>query len=355
MPSKASTIKNIDFLGEVTFSSDTQVKDTKLGGLSGITYDASKKVYYSISDDRSQKAPARFYTLTINLDTKSLKEVKFIDVTLLKNQRRQNFPEKSIDPEGIALTNKNTLYISSEGDATVNNLTNPFVNEFSLTGEQLKALPISAKYLPTYWQTRGIRNNFAFESLTITPSQNYLITATENALAQDGALATVNNGSPARIVSYNLATGTVAEYLYLTDKVAKPPTKVGGFNNSGLVDLLAIDDTHLLGLERSFSVGAGSTIKLYEVSLEGAEDISDIDSLKAVDIRKINSARKKLLFDFDKLNITLENIEGLTFGPNLPDGRRSLIVVSDNNFSSNQFTQLLAFSVAIPKPSTRAD
>lgn len=354
MPSMASTIKGVSFLGEATFSTDTQVEGTPLGGLSGITYDASKNIYYSISDDRSQNAPARFYTLTIKLDENSLKEVKFTDVTLLKNQDGQNFPALSLDPEGITLTSKGTLYISSEGDATATNLTNPFIREFALSGEQLQDLPIDNKYLPTSPQTSGVRNNLAFESLTVTPSQNYLFTATENALVQDGAAATVNNGSPSRILSYDLGTGNpTAEYLYLTDKVAEPSTPVDGFNTNGLVDLLAIDDTHLLSLERSFSTGAGNTIKLYEVSLEGADNINDINSLSTIDISNINSAQKELLLNFDDLNLTLDNIEGLTFGPDLPDGRRSLIVVSDNNFSPTQFTQVLAFSVEpVPEPST---
>ncbi len=356
MPSMASTIKDIDFLGEVTFPTTTQVEGTLLGGLSGITYDASKNVYYSISDDRSQNAPARFYTLTIELGENSLGAVNFTDVTLLKNQNGQNFPALSLDPEGIALTSHGTLYISSEGDATATNLTNPFVKEFSLTGNQLQALTVPQKYLPTSPQTSGIRNNLAFESLTLTPSQNYLFTATENALVQDGAVATVSNGSPSRILSYNVATGNpAAEYLYLTDSVAKPPTPANEFNTNGLVDLLAIDDTHFLSLERSFSTGAGNTIKLYEVSLESADDISDISSLSTVDISNISPAQKELLLNFDDLNITLDNIEGLTFGPDLPNGRRSLIVVSDNNFSPTQLTQVLAFSVEpVPEPSATA-
>ncbi len=205
-------------------------------------------------------------------------------------------------------------------------------------------------------QKSGIRNNLAFESLTVTPSQNYLFTATENALVPDGAIATLSNGSPSRIISYNTATGKpAAEYLYLTDKVAEPSTTVDGFTTNGIVDLLAIDDNHLLSLERSFSVGAGNTIKLYEVSLEGADNISNINSLSTVDITNIKPVQKELLLDFDKLNITLDNIEGLTFGPDLPDGRRSLIVVSDNNFSSSQFTQVLAFSVEpVPEPEATA-
>lgn len=355
LPSLASTIKEIEFLGEATFSTDTQVQETLLGGLSGIIYNASKNVYYSISDDRSQNNPARFYTLSIDVRENSLEGVKFTDVTFLKNQDGQNFSALSLDPEGIALTKNGSLFISSEGDAAATNLTNPFVNKFSLTGEQLQALPISQKYLPTAQQNSGIRTNLAFESLTITPSQKYLFTATENALIQDGDVATVTNGSPSRILSYNLDTDTIAEFLYITDKVAKSPTPADGFNTNGLVDLLAIDDKHFLSLERSFSVGVGNTIKLYEVSLEGADDISNIASLSKVDSNKIQAVDKKLLLDFDKLNLQLDNIEGLTFGPDLRNGRRSLIVVSDNNFSPTQKTQVLAFSVEpVPEPATTA-
>jgi len=36
----------------------------------------------------------------------------------------------------------------------------------------------------------------------------------------------------------------------------------------------------------------------------------------------------------------------MTFGPDLPDGRRSLIMVSDNNFAPSQFTQFLLFAVS---------
>jgi len=34
----------------------------------------------------------------------------------------------------------------------------------------------------------------------------------------------------------------------------------------------------------------------------------------------------------------------MTFGPDLADGRRSLVLVSDNNFAPLQFTQFLLFA-----------
>ena len=45
LPATATKSK-IEFLGEVTFPTDTQFKGTEVGGLSGITYDQSKNVYY---------------------------------------------------------------------------------------------------------------------------------------------------------------------------------------------------------------------------------------------------------------------------------------------------------------------
>ena len=55
---------------------------------------------------------------------------------------------------------------------------------------------------------------------------------------------------------------------------------------------------------------------------------------------------KTLLLNLDVLGIPLDNVEGMTFGPKLPDGRRSLVLVSDNNFSPAAFTQFLLFAVS---------
>jgi len=55
--------------------------------------------------------------------------------------------------------------------------------------------------------------------------------------------------------------------------------------------------------------------------------------------------KKTLLLDLDALGLPLDNIEGMAFGPDLPDGRRSLLLVSDNNFSPAAFTQFLLFAV----------
>ncbi|OYD94214.1 hypothetical protein CDG77_12305 [Nostoc sp. 'Peltigera membranacea cyanobiont' 213] len=351
---KSVEISSIEFIGEATLPKGLIFKKAELGGLSGISYDAKNNLYYAISDDRGQKAAARFYTLKIDLSKGYLQKggVIPVNVTTLLNEKGQTFRPGETDTEGIALTNKSTVFISSEGD--VAKLINPFIKEFSLSsGKEITTFTIPNKFLPDKSGKQGIRNNLAFESLTITPDKNHLFTATENALIQDGVAAKPNIGSPCRILQYNLLNNQPEkEFLYQTEAVS-PFLNLTGKFASGLPDLLALDNQgHFLTLERSFT-GLGFAISLFQVSLEGSDDIHNIDSLLAVDSKNIKPVYKKLLLDLRSLNVLLDNIEGLTLGPKLPDGQQSLILVSDNNFNSLQRTQILAFKMKIETPLSR--
>ena len=374
--SPRTSVRNINFIGQATYpTGSVTVEGTQVGGLSGIDYDQINNRYYSISDDRSDRNPARFYTLNIDLSSGSLSSsgINFSGVTTLLNQNGQPFATNTLDPEGIGLTSNRTVFVSSEGEVSnlAGRLQSPFVNEFALgTGRQLRQLPVPSKFVPVIGPadapTAGIRNNLAFENLTITPDGKFLFTATENALVQDGPLATINTGSRSRILKYNLTTGQPEqEFLYLTDPVAVPAVPETGFNTNGLVELLALDNRGtFLALERSFSAGApgtGNTIKLYEVRLNEASDISDINSLNAININTVRPVEKRLVLNFDSLGLPtgLDNVEGMTLGPVLPNGQQSLVLVSDNNFSATQFTQILAFGLAleneIPRESQSLD
>ena len=56
---------------------------------------------------------------------------------------------------------------------------------------------------------------------------------------------------------------------------------------------------------------------------------------------------KRLVIDLAKTAEVgrVDNIEGMSWGPMLADGKRSLVLVSDNNFNPAQITQFLAFEV----------
>ncbi len=347
-------INSIEFIGQATLPTGLTFQKTEVGGLSGITYDAKNNLYYAISDDRGQKAPPRFYTLTIDLSKGKLNNngVVPVGVTNLLDNNNQPFPVNTTDTEGIALTNKDTIFVSSEGD--VDQLINPFIKEFALaSGKTISTLPIPDKFLPDPQKQKGIRNNLAFESLSITPNQKFLFTATENALIQDGVAAKSGVGTSSRILEYNLLTQQPErEFLYKTQPVTPLFNPTGKFA-SGLPDLLALDNEgHFLSIERSFT-GLGFTVFLFQVSLDKATDIHNVDSIAKIDFDKIKPAEKKLLFDLQTLNVSLDNIEGLTLGAKLPDGQQSLILISDNNFNGLQQTQILAFKLKIESPLTR--
>ncbi len=349
-----ATVHNLELMGEASFPGRSlEIDGTEVGGLSGITYDANNNLFFAISDDRSEKAPARFYTMELDLSQDSFgpEQVYFQNASLLRRDNGDLFPILSLDPEGIGLSNQGTLWISSEGDASRGIA--PFVNEFRQGGEFLRSLPIPDKLLPDAANQRGIGNNLALESLTLTPNHRYLVTATENALLQDGPEASLTESSPSRILKYDLVDEEwVGEYVYQTDPVVLPPNPPDGFTAAGLVELVALDNEgeRFLALERSFSAGAkgtagntGLTVRLYEISLAEATDVTAIDSLKTTDVTRIIPAEKNLLLDLSSLEIPLDNLEGLALGPKLPNGQQSLIMVSDNNFSDRQFTQILVF------------
>jgi hypothetical protein len=352
--SASSIIKSIEFIGQATLPTGLIFQKTEIGGLSGITYDVRNNLYYAISDDRGQKASPRFYTFTIDLSKGKLtnNDVIPVGVTNLLNTSNQPFLPNTTDTEGIAITNQDTIFVSSEGD--VDKLINPFIKEFALaSGKTISTLPIPDKFLPDSQKQKGIRNNLAFESLTITPNQKFLFTATENALIQDGPAAKSGVGTSSRILEYNLLTKQPErEFLYQTEPVTPLFNPTGKFA-SGLPDLLALNNQgNFLSIERSFT-GLGFTVFVFEISLENATDIHNFDSIAKIDPDKIKLVEKKLLLDLRTLDVSLDNIEGLTLGAKLPDGQPSLILISDNNFNGLQQTQILAFKLKIESPLTR--
>jgi hypothetical protein len=346
---------SLEFLGEYELPK-TKFQDTTVGGLSGITYDRQRDRFYAISDDRSHLAPARFYTLNLDLSDSKLQNVEIEKVTFLKTENNETYPKGSIDPEGIALTPQGTVFISSEGDTR--NLIPPFIGEFDLkTGILNQNLPMPERYIPDAsgeQQERGVQNNLGFESLTLNPTGALpasgepirLFTVTESALIQDKDLPQEDeqgNLKPqitkCRLLHYLISDGPpiiLSEHLYPLSP--NPP----GAIFYGLTELLAIDQGgHFLSLERAFGF-TGFGAKIYQVFTGAATDTSRIASLKG-EIKAVQPVKKKLILDLKDLDIKLDNLEGITFGPRLSDGSQSLILISDDNFKKEQRTQFLLF------------
>lgn len=341
---------SLEFLGEYQLPKQ-DFQDTPVGGLSGITYDRQRNRFYAISDDRSQKAPARFYTLDVKLKAgQELEAVTVEGVTFLKNERGKPYPRLQSDTEGIALSPRGTLFISSEGIPKRG--VNPWIGEFDLkTGQLQQYLPLPQRYLPNPPESgealpRGVQENLGFEALTLGPNGLIpedpfrLFAATESALLQDDPPKTPQEEDRVRLMHYSIAPigepVLVAEHLY---PLAPAP---GDVLQRGLTELLALDrEGYWLSLERTLSL-SGFGVKIFQVVNSEAADTSRLASLAGTSTA-IKPLKKQLLLDLSTLGIELDNLEGMALGPRLADGSRTLLLVSDDNFAEGQVTQFLLF------------
>jgi hypothetical protein len=85
-------------------------------------------------------------------------------------------------------------------------------------------------------------------------------------------------------------------------------------------------------------------IRLYLADTAGATNVLSRDSLPGAAVRPM---RKRLLLDLsDVRGLRLDNFEGAALGPRLSDGRRVLVLVTDDNFTWAEVTQFAAFAVS---------
>ena len=166
--SDGSKPPGLQFLGQSIVPTGTTFAGTTVGGLSSITYDAARGVFYSLSDDQSQFSPARFYTLHIDLSDGQLAngDVHFDGVTTLLAPNGLPYTPFSLDPEGLTLTKDGELVVTSEGIAAQGIA--PWVRRYAPDGTLLGDLPVPDAFLPTS-PTHGVRQNLAFEAAAVAP------------------------------------------------------------------------------------------------------------------------------------------------------------------------------------------
>lgn len=331
---------NLRFIGEQQIQTGAPFEGTEIGGLSGIDFDAATGNYWAISDDRSSKNPARFYQIALDFNTETFNGGEFLGVTTLLTPEGDAFATGSVDPESIRVVGER-LFWSSEGQNNANGTLDPFVWEIKPDGSVVRPFNVPNRYKPIANVPVGVRNNLAFESLSINGDQ--LFTATEGPLLQDGESSSLTHAGLIRVTEYELESGNAAaEYAYVVDPMPFAPEPADAFSTVGVTEMLALGEGKFLFLERSYAAGVGNGARLYMADNSRASNILDVASLRGADIIPM---QKQLVFDFASLGIPLDNLEAMTFGPELDNGNRSFIVASDNNFSDTQFTQFLVFEV----------
>ena len=187
----------------------------------------------------------------------------------------------------------------------------------------------------------------------------------QNALIQDNGLnASVPPGRVGlntRLLKVDLQTGATAEYVYVVDAINQ---------GKGVNDLLAINDHEFLVVERDNrslvptppnTEQTPNVKRIYKINLAGATDVSLVASLPAAGGAALSNlgitpVKKELFIDMldpsyqvgggkSIKDVIAEKIEGLAWGPDLPDGRHVLYVISDNDLFPLRPTQIYAFAI----------
>jgi hypothetical protein len=349
-----------------------------LGGLgSDLTYTGHDDVYIAAPDrgpfdgltDVEYLDRVHFLHIVTNPVTKQVTST-LLDTRLLRNEfgkalvgRTSAFdPDHNdqntmrFDPEGIRVGPDGTFFVSDEYG--------PYLFEFDRQGHVVRRLDVPSTFAiaaPNADPTRelldnasGRQANRSMEGLAISPNGNTLFGMMQNALLQDNALApgTVNRVSVnTRILKVDVSTGATTEYVYVLDASDR---------GQGVSEILAINDHEFLVVERDnrswlADAPAAPTRKMiYRIDLNGASDVTGV-TLPAsglppgiVPVAKapfINLLEPDFGLNLNNAKAIAEKIEGLAWGPDLADGRHLLYVISDNDLSLKNATQIYAFAI----------
>ncbi|WP_270256263.1 esterase-like activity of phytase family protein [Kocuria marina] len=308
------------------------VDGVPFGGIFGLDYRPRDGSYLALSDDRSQKAPARFYTLDLPFDDDGFDAPGYsvTDTTVLQRADGSPYPENSLDPESIRWDRtSHTALWTDEGDVTRGLA--PAIREMTPTGAFVRAFEVPRQYLPAFDrsgnQIQGVRNNLALENLTLGPCGTTFSVMNEAALVQDGPVASPETGSPLRLSQLDRRTGrNLAQYVYETEPMSVPRGSTGG--DRGASEMLQLSETEYLVIERQYFEGENQ-IQVYRASTRGATDVSRSAALTGTEV----PMKKELVIDLAVSGMSPGNVEAVSFGPQFADGDMSLVLAADDNFN----------------------
>ena len=297
------------------------------GGLSGIDYLPSSNSFYAISDDRSLQSAARFYRFKLN----SLYQVTDLQTFPLKDENGFLFEKHKVDAESIRYHPGGWIVWSSE---LPHNKPSIYVTNVSSMETSVFKLP---DYIyPDSFNGVGSRKNKFIEGITFTPDYKFIIFAVESSLQQDGAVSDLSHGSNNRILMFDAESqDLVAEYFYGLDPIPYAAEVPPLLHDNGISEILAIDESTLLVLER-----AGRHIGEYDFSYDSRIYRVNLDRCNKDFSKKI--VKEHFLSIGRVFDGRQENLEGMSLGPMI-NGRRTLYLISDNNFHPDHATQLLVF------------
>lgn len=346
--SRIGNTRNVEvrFLDDYTIPADKEIEGVSVGGLSGIDYYEGS--YFIVSDHPGQP---RIYRAEIQIDGEQITDIIFSEVVeLRKSDPALN--DAHLDLESVVFNpGEKTFTLTSEGAIKAGK--DPMVFTISEDGQFISSYTIPENFFAS--SSKKPRNNGTLEGLTESFDKKGYWASMELPLKTDGPKPKlIRTKSPVRITYFDKRTKKATQqFPYRLEPVSKIPWLYFAVN--GVTDLLEYAPDKFLVVERGFASGHGSkgnTVRIFDVDASLATNTLEHDNLR---VNFYNPAKKVLLYDFKWARKFLsqeiiDNIEGITFGPILPSGNRSLILISDNNFNSlgKQLNQVILLEF-IPK------
>lgn len=343
-------------------------REAWFGSLSGLAQDVRSGRYLAVIDDRR---PARVTWIDITATDGKLKVEPGGVQPLTWSAPDQQRSVAAADLEAIVALPDGSWVASEEGHVLAADRGRPDAEQWTpalltfnsdLRVTRVEPWPARFHIGP---DSGGVRDNQGFESLARTPDGR-LIAGLEQPRYAD-LPATLRNGrpygggrgGPSRLIELVDRDGRWTpgrEWVYPLDATGRRPAfdTICDDGENGLSDLLAIDDSRLIAIERACLIDRAAErvrniVRLYLVDVSGADDVSPPSGVAVASARPVHKA---LLVDFDTLIPRwppelqrLDNFEALAFGPVLADGSRTLLVVSDDNFRPTQNTVFLWFRI----------
>jgi len=283
------------------------------GGFSAATYRADRDELWLLSD-----SPLGQLVGWSGLGKLGKSPLRSLGGVSLRSGKGATLPE-SMDGEGLVLQGERA-WVVSEGRRIPERP--PQLLRFDRrSGELELAFPMPAEWQPAPGQ--GLASNAGPESLTLLRRRNkpaVLLIAAESALLQD---------PPGQVRVLGWPLGSTMESL-AADPEPRQPLRLPQGDGWGLTDLLALPETSheapLLGLQRRFQAPDqwSNRLVLYPLPkpIPPAGNAAPLTPLMSWDLKA--------------LGLSPDNWEAITPGPPLEDGRPSLLLVADDNFSPLQ-------------------
>lgn len=331
-----------EILGHLTFSGETKFSESRFGGISALHYDDKEKILWMVSDDRGNVDPPRLYKMRLTVSEKESKpsfELQFVSVVWVKEPGTKL---AVFDFEGMAPLPWGGFLLSSEGDQAARPRRPPRLVEVKIPEEKSSTLDATVHrdfLLPEGYPPKnsgrpriGLRTNYGFEGLGVTADGKKIAAAAEAHLVQDPK-------GTSRFLQFEVKESELlaqAEWLYPHERAGPKVRRLV----HGISEILHDKGDDWLVLERGLEVKGkfALTAQIFAVALQKGRPIKAFKAAPATDLPRLS---KRLVFDLEKSESSMANFEGMTWGPKLKDGRRLLIVATDNNFQSLMETQFL--------------